>query len=49
MRTLSLKREQVQELSTDELRGVVGGGETMYSCMAYISCDIVNCLLSVEA
>jgi bacteriocin-like protein len=42
MRSLSLKRELVQELSTDELTAVVGGGETLYSCYAVISCDVLN-------
>lgn len=48
-RKLSLKRDVLQELSSEELGDVVGGTrETLYSCYAYISCDIVNCLLSVE-
>ena len=48
-RTLSLKRDVLQELSSDELTSVVGGTrETLYSCMAYISCDILRCLVEVE-
>lgn len=45
-RTLSLKKDVLQELTTDELRGVVAGTrDTLYSCMDFVSCDIVNCLL----
>ena len=48
-RKLSLKRDVLQELTPQELGVVVGGTrDTLYSCMAYVSCDIVNCLLSVE-
>ena len=50
-RTLNLKRDVLVELSTDELTGVVGGTvktvevrETLYSCYAYISCGVVECL-----
>ena len=46
-RKLTLKRDVLQELSSDELSGVVAGTtkETMYSCMTYISCYITDCLV----
>lgn len=49
-RTLTLKREALQELSPQDLTAVAGGtttklGETLYSCLAYVSCDIVHCLV----
>ena len=47
-RKLSLKREELQELTNDELTGVAGGAQTrdgvcdvfdtMYSCLTYQSC-----------
>ena len=44
-RTLILKRDVLRELSNDELSGVVAGTrETMYSCLDYVSCHIVDCL-----
>ncbi len=42
-RKLSLRREELQELTADELTGVVGGA-TWFSCMTYISCNPVACL-----
>jgi hypothetical protein len=43
-RKLSLKRDVLQELGTDELKDVIGGTkETLYSCLAYISCDLLRC------
>jgi hypothetical protein len=52
-RRLTLKREVLQELSANDLSAVggaagpvtttiVGVGETMYSCLAYISCAFLN-------
>jgi hypothetical protein len=46
MRTLTLKRDVLTELSADELTGVVAGTlETAYSCLDYVSCHIVDCLV----
>jgi len=52
-RTLSLKREVLQELSDADLTVVAGGQlptteikQTLYSCMAFISCAIPFCLLA---
>lgn len=46
-RKLSLKRDVLQELTTGELTGVVGGTfETAYSCLDYVTCDIVRCYVS---
>jgi len=47
-RTLSLKREVLQEITSSDL-SLVGGAarsdtETMYSCLAYVSCDILRCV-----
>ncbi|HVF06179.1 MAG TPA: hypothetical protein VNA20_15160 [Frankiaceae bacterium] len=54
-RKLSLKRETLQELTTDELHGVAGAAqtrqglcETMFSCMTFISCNVVECLPTVK-
>lgn len=45
-RKLALKKDVLQELTTDDLRGVVAGTrDTLYSCLDFVSCDIVNCLL----
>lgn len=55
-RTLSLKREVLQELSAADLQVVAGGtktvaqdttkaAETLYSCLAFVSCAIPFCLL----
>jgi len=51
-RRLTLKREVLQELSANDLSAVVGAGpatttivgvgETMYSCMMFISCAFLN-------
>lgn len=45
-RTLSLKRESLHELTASDLASVVGGKltETCYSCLAYISCNILQCV-----
>jgi hypothetical protein len=48
-RTLSLKREALQELTAADLAVVAGGGTipaTLYSCMAFISCAIPFCLVA---
>jgi len=37
----------VTEVSSDHLKG--GGGETMYSCLEYITCDIVKCYATTQA
>lgn len=48
-RSLSLKRDVLQELTTDELAGVTGGTrETLYSCLAFISCGVVECLPTIK-
>ena len=47
-RTLSLKREALRELSTEELTGVAGGTrDTLFSCYTFVSCNPLDCL-SVE-
>lgn len=43
-RTLSLKRDELSELTSDELSGVVGG-VTQLSCLAYVSCFATACLI----
>ena len=46
-RTLSLKREPLQELSTDELTGMAGGKPSDWSCascMTYVSCHFTDCI-----
>ena len=46
-RTLSLKREALQELTTAELAGVAGGAQTewsCHSCMTYVSCYMTDCV-----
>ena len=51
-RTLILKRESLRQLTADELHGVAGGPGTSLSCLDYVSCYILQCLLdptSVEA
>ncbi len=47
-RTLSLKRDVLQELSTDELDAVVGGTLTAISCLTYVSCLVLACLPTVQ-
>ena len=44
-RTLTLKRDVLQELSTDELSEIVGGTVTAFSCLTYISCFVTACLI----
>jgi hypothetical protein len=48
---LTLKRDVLQELGSDELAGVVAGtatgtgaGQTRHSCLAYISCFQQHCV-----
>ena len=50
-RQLTLKRDVLQELGTDELAEVVAGtatgtgaGQTRHSCLAYISCYPQDCV-----
>ena len=44
-RKLSLKREELRDLSTDELTSVVGGTrDTWFSCYTFISCNPLDCL-----
>jgi hypothetical protein len=46
-RTLTLKRDVLQELTTADLNAVVGGlptGVTGISCLAYVSCWVADCL-----
>jgi hypothetical protein len=47
-RTLTLKREVLQELSPADLNGVVGAaittGNTGISCLDYVSCWVWQCL-----
>ena len=43
-RKLSLKKDVLQELTTDELRGVAGGHPTWFSCLDYISCNPLDCV-----
>lgn len=53
VRRLSLKREVLQELTPADLTAIVGAAppeltkiaETMYSCLAYISCNILACIV----
>lgn len=53
VRRLTLKREVLQELSNADLVMIGGGAppeitkvaETMYSCLAYISCHILQCIV----
>lgn len=48
-RTLSLKRDVLQELTTDELEVVNGGTrETLYSCYTYVSCGVLECLPTLK-
>lgn len=51
VRRLALKREVLQELSASDLVAVGGAappdttivvGETWYSCLAYVSCDMLH-------
>jgi hypothetical protein len=46
-RTLSLKREVLQELSDADLHVVAGGTvpQTWYSCLDYLSCNVLGCVL----
>jgi hypothetical protein len=47
-RTLSLKREVLQELADNDLQVVGAAGtipDTMYSCLAYVSCDLLRCVV----
>lgn len=44
-RTLALKREALRRLTDDELHGVAGGDATLLSCLDYVSCHILQCLL----
>ena len=46
-RTLTLKRDVLQELTAAEL-GSVAGGNTAYSCLDYISCFIHQCVLTLN-
>ncbi len=48
-RTLSLKRDVLQELSSDELSVVVAGTETSFSCLDFISCNPLDCLLTFDS
>ena len=48
---LTLKRDVLQELGTDELADVIAGtatgtgaGQTRHSCLAYISCFQQHCV-----
>ena len=50
-RKLTLKRDVLQELGTDELADVIAGtatgtgaGQTRHSCLAYISCYQQHCV-----
>jgi hypothetical protein len=50
-RKLTLKRDVLRELGTDELAEVVAGtatgvgaGQTRHSCLAYISCFQQDCV-----
>ena len=47
-RTLTLKREALRQLTADELHTVAGGPMTMFSCLAYISCNPVACLPTID-
>jgi hypothetical protein len=55
-RTLSLKREVLAELTAADLAIVAGAAppnpttivnvrDTLYSCYAYISCNVIGCVL----
>lgn len=44
-RKLVLKREALQELTSDEMRDVVAGTRpTWFSCLTYISCNPLDCV-----
>jgi hypothetical protein len=43
-RTLSLKRTVLHELTADEL-GAVGGADGSISCLDYLSCNPLDCVL----
>ena len=46
-RKLALKREIGVELADAELREIAGGTrQTMFSCLTYISCNPLECLIS---
>lgn len=49
-RTLSLKRDVLQELTSGELGAVAGGttGGTEASCLDYISCWAFQCLFTLR-
>ena len=49
MKKLNLKKETLVELTTDDLRGVVGGAESAScpitytcTCISYTSCNVSN-------
>ena len=45
-RKLTLKRDVLQELSSDDLNLVVGGTrDTLFSCYTFVSCNILECLV----
>lgn len=46
LKDLSVK-SFVTEVTSSQVKG--GTGETMYSCLAYVTCDIVRCYLKLEA
>lgn len=47
IRTLVLKRTVLQELTADELGGVVGG-DNSFSCLDYVSCNVPWCIRTVR-
>jgi hypothetical protein len=46
-RKLTLKKDVLAELSSAELTEVVGGTrDTLFSCLTYVSCNPLDCVLS---
>lgn len=48
-RKLTLKRETVRELGTDELAGVAAGTVQTFSCLDYVSCFPWECLPTFDS
>jgi hypothetical protein len=45
-RRLSLRRDVLQELTVSDLAAVDGGArQTMYSCLDYVSCYALQCVV----
>ncbi len=46
LKDLSVK-SFVTEVNANHLKG--GTGDTMYSCLAYVTCDVVKCYVTTQA